>query len=179
MLWPGKDSISAPHEFAIYQLKKWETNIDDANVWFLPNDAQRDILEEEGNEIPEKILTTDGSLDKYKNAFGYNIAVPPAGGRGLKDVESGPTQLCGPEDSTRVTPSGAKTVLGGMPEDMFFSAMEKSSGMSKLSPMNNPKVFSRNTATTSQPKTRTLLISEKPSPMTGRFSKPMAESFFS
>ena len=90
MLWPGKDSISAPHEFAIYQLKKWETNIDDANVWFLPNDAQRDILEEEGNEIPDKILTTDGSLDKYKNAFGYNIAVPPAGGRGLKNVESGP-----------------------------------------------------------------------------------------
>ena len=179
MLWPGKDTIKAPHEFAIYQLKKWETNIDDAGIWFLPNDAQRDILEDEGNEIPDKILTTEGSLDKYKSAFGYNIAVPPAGEGDSKAWSRVPTQLCGPEDSTRVTPSGAKTVLGGMPEDMFFSAMEKSSGMSKLSPMNNPKVFSRNTATTSQPKTRTLLISEKPSPMTGRFSKPMAESFFS
>ena len=113
MLWPGKDTIKAPHEFAIYQLKKWETNIDDAGIWFLPNDAQRDILEDEGNEIPDKILTTEGSLDKYKSAFGYNIAVPPAGGRGLKDGSRAPTQLCGPEDSTRVTPSGAKTVLGG------------------------------------------------------------------
>jgi hypothetical protein len=90
MKWPGKDTISAPHEFAIYQLKKWETNIDDASIWFLPNDPQREILEEEGNDIPDKILTTDGSLDKFKNAFGYNIAVPPATSRSLKNVESGP-----------------------------------------------------------------------------------------
>jgi prepilin-type N-terminal cleavage/methylation domain-containing protein len=90
MKWPGKDTISAPHEFAIYQLKKWETNIDDAGIWFLPNDPQRDAMEEDGNDIPDKILTTDGSLDKYKNAFGYNLAVPPATARSLKNVESGP-----------------------------------------------------------------------------------------
>ena len=90
MKWPGKDTISAPHEFAIYQLKKWETNIDDAGIWFLPNDPQRDAMEEDGNDIPDKILTTDGSLDKFKNAFGYNIAVPPATSRSLKNVESGP-----------------------------------------------------------------------------------------
>ncbi|MBT6957898.1 MAG: type II secretion system protein, partial [Opitutae bacterium] len=93
MKWPGKDTISAPHEFAIYQLKKWETNIDDASIWFLPNDPQREILEEDGNDIPDKILTTDGSLDKFKNAFGYNVAVPPATSRSLKNVESGPFPL--------------------------------------------------------------------------------------
>ena len=90
LLWPGKDSISAPHEFAIYQLKKWETNIDDANIWFLPNDPAIEALNDEGIDIPDKILTADGSLDEFKIAFGYNIAVPPAGSRSLKNVESGP-----------------------------------------------------------------------------------------
>jgi type II secretory pathway pseudopilin PulG len=90
MKWPGKDTISAPHEFAIYQLKKWETNIDDASIWFLPNDPYIEVLEEDGNDIPDRILTTDGSLDEFKIAFGYNIAVPPATSRSLKNVESGP-----------------------------------------------------------------------------------------
>jgi hypothetical protein len=90
MKWPGKDTISAPHEFAIYQLKKWETNIDDAGIWFLPNDPYIEALDDEGIDIPDKILPADGSLDELKDAFAYNIAVPPATSRSLKNVESGP-----------------------------------------------------------------------------------------
>jgi hypothetical protein len=90
MKWPGKNTISAPHEFAIYQLKKWETNIDDASIWFLPNDPYVEALDDEGIEIPTRILNREGSLDELKDAFGYNVAVPPATSRSLKNVESGP-----------------------------------------------------------------------------------------
>ena len=178
MLWPGKDTIKAPHEFAIYQLKKWETNIDDAGIWFLPNDAQRDILEDEGNEIPDKILTTEGSLDKYKR---HSVTTLPylQPGKGTQRRESGPYPIMWTRGLDKGDTEWSEDGPWGMPEDMFFSAMEKSSGMSKLSPMNNPKEFSRNTATIKARKMPTPQTSEKPSPMIGKFSKTMAERFFS
>ena len=84
--WPGKETIGSAQNFAPWLAKK--TTMDDAYIWFLPNDPAIEALEDEGIEIPTKILTVEGSLYEYRYAFGYNIAVPPAGSRVLKDAES-------------------------------------------------------------------------------------------
>ena len=86
--WPGKETIGSAQNFAPWFVKK--TTMDDANIWFLPNDPAIEALNDEGIDIPDKILIADGSLDVFKIAFGYNVAVPPAGSRSLKNVESGP-----------------------------------------------------------------------------------------
>ena len=56
----------------------------------MPNDPAIEALNDEGIDIPDKILNREGSLDELKYAFGYNVAVPPAMSRCLKNVESGP-----------------------------------------------------------------------------------------
>ena len=88
--WPGKDTLGSAQEFAVHQLDNWKTDIDDAGVWFLPNDPAREAMEDEDIEIPTKILAKKGSLDKFKVAFGYNIAVPPTFSQALKKADSGP-----------------------------------------------------------------------------------------
>lgn len=88
--WPGKETLGSAQEFAVHQLDKWETDIDDSGVWFLPNDPARESMEDEDIEIPSKILSKKGSLDEYKNAFGYTIAVPPTFSTSLKKADSGP-----------------------------------------------------------------------------------------
>ena len=86
--WPGKETIGSAQNFAVWFVKK--TAMDDANVWFLPNDPVLDELDDENVEIPQKVLHTEGSLDQVKKAFGYNIAVPPTLFSTIKQPRSGP-----------------------------------------------------------------------------------------
>jgi prepilin-type N-terminal cleavage/methylation domain-containing protein len=73
--WPGQETIKSAQGFATWFTKR--TSMDDAGIWFLPNDPAIERLEDEDIEIPGKILNKEGSLDEVKEAFGYNIAVPP------------------------------------------------------------------------------------------------------
>ena len=73
--WPGQETIKSAQGFATWFTKR--TSMDDASIWFLPNDPAIERLEDEDIEIPGKILNKEGSLDEVKEAFGYNIAVPP------------------------------------------------------------------------------------------------------
>ena len=72
--WPGKETIGSAQGFAPWFVKR--TSMDDAGIWFLPNDPSIEALEEDDKVIPDKILNKEGSLDDFKTAFGYEIAAP-------------------------------------------------------------------------------------------------------
>ena len=72
--WPGQETIQSAQGFATWFTKK--TAMDDAGIWFLPNDPNIEALEDQAIELPDRILNKEGSLDEVKAAFGYNIAVP-------------------------------------------------------------------------------------------------------
>ena len=92
--WPGSETLSGEaHNFATFVSKKWE--LDDASIWFLPNDPMVDALQRNGKTLPERISNNEneGALDDVKEAFGYSMAVPPTLSRSIRDVPSGPFPL--------------------------------------------------------------------------------------
>ena len=90
--WPGQETIKSAQGFATWFTKR--TSMDDAGIWFLPNDPAVETLEDDDIEIPGKILNKEGSLDDVKEAFGYSIAVPPTSYYTIKQQPpSGPFPL--------------------------------------------------------------------------------------
>jgi len=59
--WPGKETIGSAQGFAPWFVKK--TSMDDAGIWFLPNDPSIEALEEDDKVIPDKILNKEGDSE--------------------------------------------------------------------------------------------------------------------